>query len=137
MITFLYGPPGSGKTHTVLNEMKRDSENGIRSFLIVPEQETVALERRALTVLPPSAQLRMEVLNFSRLANRVFRQYGGLSYHYIDRGSKAFLMWKTLSELSSSFEFFDAAAASDPSLSEWLLAAISDMKASCTISDSF
>ena len=131
MITFLYGPPGSGKTHTVLNEMKRDSENGIRSFLIVPEQETVALERRALTVLPPSAQLRMEVLNFSRLANRVFRQYGGLSYHYIDRGSKAFLMWKTLSELSSSFEFFDAAAASDPSLSEWLLAAISEMKASC------
>lgn len=131
MITFLYGPPGSGKTFSVLNAMKRDSDEGIRSFLIVPEQETVALERRALTVLPPSAQLNMEVLNFSRLANRVFRQYGGLCYHYIDRGSKAFLMWKTLSELSPMFEFFDADAASDPSLSEWLLAAISEMKASC------
>lgn len=131
MITLLYGPPGSGKTHTVLEEMKKDAENGIRSFLIVPEQETVSAERQALLTLPPSAQLTAEVLNFSRLANRVFREYGGLCYHYIDKGAKAFLMWKTVRELAPLFESFDESTAKETSLSEWLLSAVSEMKASC------
>lgn len=131
MITLLYGSPGSGKTHHILQKMRNDAENGIRSFLIVPEQETVSAERRALTALPPSAQLSAEILNFSRLANLVFRTYGGLSYHYIDKGAKAFLMWKTVRELAPLFESFDPTAVKDPSLSEWLLGTVSDMKASC------
>ena len=131
MVTFLYGPPGSGKTHTILEKMKQDAENGIRSFLIVPEQETVAFERKALLTLPLSAQLTAEVLNFSRLANRVFREYGGLCYHYIDNGAKAFLMWKTLKELAPLFESFSQETASEASLSDWMLSAVSEMKASC------
>ena len=134
MITLLYGPPGSGKTHTVLEHMKRDAENGIRSFLIVPEQETVSAERQALLSLPPAAQLTAEVLNFSRLANRVFREYGGLCYHYIDNGAKTFLMWKTVRELAPFFESFDESTAHEASLSEWLLSAVSEMKASCVTS---
>lgn len=134
MITLLYGPPGSGKTHTVLEHMKRDAENGTRSFLIVPEQETVSAERQALLSLPPSAQLSSEVLNFSRLANRVFREYGGLCYHYIDKGAKAFLMWKTVRELAPFFESFDESTAHEASLTEWLLSAVSEMKASCVTS---
>lgn len=134
MITLLYGPPGSGKTHTVLEYMKRDAENGIRSFLIVPEQETVSAERQALLSLPPSAQLSAEVLNFSRLANRVFREYGGLCYHYIDKGAKAFLMWKTVRDLAPLFESFDESTAHDASLSEWLLSAVAELKASCITS---
>lgn len=130
MISLLFGPSGSGKTHTILNEMKRDAENGIRSFLIVPEQETVSAERRAVSALPPSAQLTTEVLNFSRLANRVFREYGGLSYHYIDKGSKIFLMHKIIRELSPFFRSFDSTAGADASLAEFLLAAVSEMKAS-------
>ncbi len=131
MITLLFGPPGSGKTHKLLEEMKRDAENGIRSFLIVPEQETVSAERRALLSLPPAAQLTVEILNFSRLANRVFREYGGLAYHYIDKGAKAFLMWKTLRELAPLLESFDEKTAHEASLSEWLLSAVSELKASC------
>ena len=47
MITLLYGPSGSGKTHTILEQMKKDANEGVRSFLIVPEQETVSIERTA------------------------------------------------------------------------------------------
>lgn len=135
MITLLYGPPGSGKTHEILKQIKNDAENGIRSFLIVPEQETVSAEREALLSLPPAAQLTAEVLNFSRLANRVFREYGGLCYHYIDKGAKAFLMWKTLRELTPMLESFDEKTAQDASLSEWLLSAASELKASCVTSE--
>ena len=135
MITFLFGPPGSGKTYEILMRMKQDALLGKPSFLLVPEQETVATERRALLFLPPSAQLSAEVLNFSRLANRVFRVYGGLSYHYIDKGSKTLLMWKTLRELSPILESFDEHSGTDASLSEWLLETIGEMKTSAVTPD--
>ena len=130
MITFLFGPPGSGKTREILRSIEGDAKVGIPSFLIVPEQETVAAEQRALRSLPPSAQLTVEVLNFSRLANRVFRVYGGLSYHYIDKGAETLLMWKTLRELSSLLESFDSDGGCDASLAEWMLQTAREMKTS-------
>ena len=130
MITLLYGSSGSAKTRSILERMKKDAENGIRSLLIVPEQETVTSERAALTLLPPSAQLTTEVLNFSRLANLVFRKYGGLSYHYADKSTKAFLMHKTVSEHLTSLCSFDGIPSPDASLSEWFLSAVSELKAS-------
>ncbi len=83
MINFLYGAYGSGKTTAVLNQIKRDTDRGTPTFLIVPEQEAVQSERATLFVLPSSAQLRLEVLSFSRLYNRLCREYGGISYRYI------------------------------------------------------
>ena len=37
MITFLFGPPGSGKTREILRSIEGDAKVGIPSFLIVPE----------------------------------------------------------------------------------------------------
>ena len=79
MLRLIYGHAGSGKTHRILSLLRRDAKAGTRFYLIVPEQQTVQCERMLLELLPPGAQLRGEVLNFSRLANLVFRHYGGLS----------------------------------------------------------
>ena len=78
MITFLYGTYGSGKSTAILESISKDIQNGIHTFLLVPEQETVQTEHATLQALPPSAQLEIEVLNFSRLYNRVCREYGGI-----------------------------------------------------------
>ena len=67
MIKFLFGNNGSGKTSEILEMLRNDAENGTPSILIVPEQEAVLAERMTLEKLPPSAQLSLEVLNFSRL----------------------------------------------------------------------
>ena len=101
MIRFIFGAPGSGKTHRVFEILRECPDN---SFLIVPEQQTVVAERLALERLPFTAQLGFEVLNFTRLANRVFRRYGGLSYHYINPSMRSLFMWKTLKELSPMLE---------------------------------
>lgn len=101
---------------------------GGRAILLVPEQETVSAERRMLTLLPPSAQLRFEVLNFTRLANRVARSVGGLCYHYATPGVAALLMWKTLRELSPLLPQYGAAA-SDEHFAEKLLATVAQLKA--------
>ena len=89
MIRFLYRA-NSDKTRTLLiDSIRADLEAGGKAILLVPEQETVSAERRMLNALPPSAQLSFEVLNFSRLSNKLFRIYGGLSYNYITRGMSA------------------------------------------------
>ncbi len=130
MITFLFGAYGSGKTHAVLDAIEKDTQAGIPCFLIVPEQETVQAEHAALRRLPSSAQLTLEVLNFSRLYNRVCREYGGLSYGYVTPPIRHLLMWQNLRELAPLLEEYGGSAEKDPALCDVLLAAQKECKAS-------
>jgi len=130
MITFLYGGYGSGKTYEVIKSIKKSTDAGRHTFLIVPEQEAVLAERLTLEALPASAQLHLEVLSFSRLYNRVCREYGGLAYHYIKKPIRHLLMWQNLRELAPLLEEFGALAATDSSLCERMLAAVGECKAS-------
>ena len=72
MIHLLCGPSGSGKSTHLLKEMADIVATGGQAYLLVPEQEAVARERAVMETLPPAAQLRFEVFNFSRLANHAF-----------------------------------------------------------------
>lgn len=65
-------------------------------ILLVPEQMALATERAFAARLPAFAPLYFEVSNFSRLADRVFRSEGGISYQYADHAAEIILMWKTL-----------------------------------------
>ena len=132
MITFLYGTYGSGKTTAILEKIKRDTENGIHTFLIVPEQEAVQSERTTLYALPSSAQLSLEVLSFSRLYNRLCREYGGLSYRYITKPIRHLLMWHNMRELSPLLEEYRSFSDRDTSVSDIMLSTISECK-SCGI----
>lgn len=132
MITLLYGTYGSGKTTAVLESISKDIQNGIHTFLLVPEQETVQAEHATLQFLPPSAQLNIEVLNFSRLYNRVCREYGGISYRYITKPIRHLLMWQNLNELAPLLEEYGTLAGKDSSLGEVMLSALNECK-SCGI----
>ena len=114
MITFLYGACGSGKTTEVMERIRKDTENGIHTFLIVPDQEAVSAERLTLHTLPPASQLVLEVLSFSRLYNRVCREYGGLYYRYMTRPIRSLLMWKNLRELAPMLEVYGTHSESPP-----------------------
>ena len=129
MITFLYGAYGSGKTTAVLEKIKKDTDNGIHTFLIVPDQEAVQSERATLLCLPPSAQLKLEVLSFSRLYNRICREYGGLSYRYITKPIRHLLMWHNMKELAPLLREYTSFSERDTSVSELMLSAISECKA--------
>ena len=100
MITFVFGRAGSGKSTFIENKIKEDLANKRQVWLVVPEQQTYVAERHYTKILPATTQLSFEVVNFSRLANKAFRLYGGLSYNYIDNGMKSLLMWKTLKEVA-------------------------------------
>ncbi len=129
MIQFLFGSYGSGKTTAVMDAIKKDTDAGIHTFLIVPEQEAVQSERATLELLPPSAGQYLEVLNFSRLYNRVCREYGGLSYRYMTKPIRYLLMWQNLKELSPLLETYASEKSDVLAMTELMLSTLGELKA--------
>lgn len=130
MLEIIVGGCGSGKTTRVLEMFAEDAlrEPKRNVFLIVPEQETVAIESRVLDILPPSAALNAEVLNFSRLANRVFRKYGGLTYNYVGKGVKSLAAWNAVRTLSPVLREYGAHR-NFADFGDMILSAIEEFKA--------
>ena len=106
MINFIYGRSTNKKQKKLIEMIANDHENDVRSFLIVPEQFAVHTERLMLKSLPSSAQLKLEILNFSRLYNSVCRVYGGIEYNYITKPLKYALMWQNLRDLAPLLEVY-------------------------------
>ncbi len=100
MLTLLTGHSGTGKTTRIADCIRHDIADGHRVFLIVPEQQTVSVEREMACILPASAPLSFEVVNFTRLADTVFRMHGGLANVTSDASLEQLIMWRTLTELS-------------------------------------
>ena len=64
-------------------------ERGERTYLIVPEQQTVMAEAEMTRELSDSAPMYFEATNFTRLANTTFRTLGGVSGEYCTKTKKA------------------------------------------------
>ena len=128
MIRFLYGKNASQKTAEIINALRADAATGKQSVLIVPDQQAVSAERMTLEALPPSAQLSLEVLGFSRLYNRVCREYGGLCYSYITKPIKHLMMWQALREVAPLLTKYQSNAADDPAFIGTMLGTLSELK---------
>ena len=129
MVEFVYGLPGSGKTSYIMSRLAIDAKAGRRAFLIVPEQATVDVEGELAAALPPSAQLTVEALNFSRLANRVFRERGGLVSNYADKSRKLLFMWRALRECAPFLSEYGTRGA-DAALPAAMLDSVKEFKIS-------
>ncbi len=97
MLTLLIGRSGSGKTHQVLESLKQLAADGRqRLLLIVPEQNSFENERALLEIMTPAQAAQVQVLSFTRLADTVFREVGGLAEERLDDGTRALLMSRAL-----------------------------------------
>ncbi len=104
-------------------------ERGVRSYLIVPEQQTVTAEAEMARELPAAAPLFFEVTNFTRLADGVFRSLGGVSRRQADAPSRSLLMWQTLTELSPVLDMTRGRPDVNDGLVKKALAAIGELEA--------
>ncbi len=100
MLTLILGESGTGKTTCVSDAIREDIASGRHVYLIVPEQQTVAVEREMANLLPANAPILFEVTNFTRLCDTVFRLHGGLAGGVCTPAVEQLLMWRCLSELS-------------------------------------
>ncbi len=126
MINFIYGRAGSGKTSRICKLAAESLSKGRKVFLIVPEQMAVDAEARMTELLGNSPSLSLDILSFRRLTNRVFREYGGLSYNYITKSGRMLMMWQTLTELAPLLKTNTAA---ERGAVTRMLSAVSEFKA--------
>ena len=135
MINFIFGNSNTERSAHLVNFLAADASLGTQSILIVPEQNAVQAERLTLEKLPPSAQLSLEVLNFSRLYNRVCREYGQLSYSYITQPIKNLMMWKALREVTPLLSEYQSNAKHDYGFASVMLSTVTEFKYSSVTAD--
>ncbi|MBQ8759051.1 MAG: hypothetical protein IJZ20_05085, partial [Clostridia bacterium] len=96
----IFGKNGHGKTEYVYNRLSECVKERRKAFLVVPEQSAVMTEKQIIKRLGGKSNLYVEVINFKRLCNRVFRELGSLTSTHLDEGAKKMLMLMTLEEIS-------------------------------------
>ncbi len=128
MLKLICGPSGSGKTKAIVNAIQANVQNGVRCFLLVPEQQAYVSERDLAAALPSNAGLSFEVVSFSGLAEDVFREYGGSPVTSKMGGMRSILMWETLRRLSPVLLQYGKVTASDTSLTAKMLATVEELR---------
>ncbi len=129
MLKLICGPSGAGKTEHLTRCIEADIRAGVRSLLLIPEQQAYISERDLAARLPKNAGLFFEVVSFSGLAEDVFCKYGGVTAESVSGAVSSLLMWHTLSTLSPLLEQYGKSAEGDLTLTNLMLSAIAEMRA--------
>ncbi len=107
MLKLILGRSGSGKTHRIRELIRQAATEGYdRIYLLVPEQFSFESERALYRTLGAQQSLMVEVVSFTRLANLVFRECGGLAKQYVDDCARRMLMSIALAELKDSLTVY-------------------------------
>ncbi|MBQ4290808.1 MAG: PD-(D/E)XK nuclease family protein [Clostridia bacterium] len=133
MITLLFGPSGTGKSHLVRERIARALEQGSRVMLLCLEQEAIIAESlltEALSGRIPTVNL--EIQNFDTLPERIFRQYGGAARQNMERSGRRLLMHRVLEELAPQLTTYGKAL-NDLPMADKILTQIEEFKM-CRIS---
>lgn len=129
MLKLICGPSGAGKTEHLTKCIETDIASGVRSFLLIPEQQAYISERDLAARLPKNAGLYFEVVSFSGLAEKLFCEYGGVTAESVSGAVSSLLMWHTLATLSPLLQQYGKSAEGDLTLTNLMLSAIAEMRA--------
>lgn len=105
MVNLLIGRGGTGKSDRIFARMAQEV-GARRQVLIVPEQYSHRAERRLCAAGGNSLSLGGEVLTFTRLANRVFAQAGGLAEPTLDQGGRLLVMYLAVREMEEGLTVY-------------------------------
>ncbi len=106
MLEFLLGTEDRAKIKEIYSRAKSDSAAGKSVFILVPEQYSMYAEQEMIASLGLSAQSKIQILTFSRLANLIFSKLGPLRMNYIDKAGKYLLACRSLQLCKNELNFF-------------------------------
>ena len=96
MLQFILGRAGSGKTTEVFSRVATALHDGKSPVLLVPEQFSFETERAAVERFGMKDAARVQVLSFTRLAERVLRQVGGVAEQVMSDVTRTLLLSRAL-----------------------------------------
>ena len=97
MLSFIYGTDESQRLDEIYRRAKEDAKDGKNVYILVPEQYSMSAEEELISALGFSAQSRIQILTFSRLASLIFSKMGPLRTNYMDKAGKLIMTKRTLS----------------------------------------
>lgn len=106
LLQFVFGRPASGKTFTILQMLKKLTDEGKQSVLLVPEQFTFESERAVLKTIGDRSTLFVNVVSFSRLYDEIGRKIGGIAGTVLRDSDKIIFMSRTLKMVSSELKLW-------------------------------
>lgn len=98
----IYGRKKYGKTEYCLNVVDNCVKNKKKCYFIVPEQFSLASEKRIVEKSGNCANIYVEVLSFTRLCDRVFKTCGKGYVSHITKQGKILCMSRVLAAYSES-----------------------------------
>jgi ATP-dependent helicase/nuclease subunit B len=110
LLKLILGHSGTGKTQFAIQKASELARNNAKVILIVPEQITFKTEKMLIEKMGASACLNIEVLSFTRLAQRVFKEFGGLACSYIDDCGRYIIMRLALKQVSDILKIYQRQA---------------------------
>lgn len=108
MTEFVFGRGAGEKTEYILGKMEQSLKVGKRVIIIVPEHQAMVWDTLTAERLSPIHAFNTETVSFTRLADNVFRAFGGTARKYITDSQKLLLMWNTLVACADKTEAFHA-----------------------------
>lgn len=114
MLHFIYGRTSSGKSDWLYAKAS-ESAKSRRVFIIVPDREAVAAERKCAEL---EGGENIDVVTFSRLVNYIFRKKGSICQSYIGAGAKKIIMYGVLRDIKAELDCFGKVSPSDLSTVE-------------------
>lgn len=111
-LRFIYGRAGSGKSTFCLGDIKKKIEKGASTplILLVPEQFSFQAEKNVLKYLGEKGAFLVQVMSFSRMAQRVFSETGGLARKHMNTAGRSMLIYSIMSRSSGRLKVFGKAA---------------------------
>ena len=108
MLNIITGRTGSGKTRYIRNLAAEIAENqSDKAVIIVPEQFSFETEKGMLQILGNQKINNVEVLSFSRIAERLLSDYGKMTKRPADNATKAVLMSMAIESLEENITYYN------------------------------
>ncbi len=106
MLQLVLGRSGMGKTYTLLDRLEQNVASERRQIWLVPEQYSFESERAILQRLGQRRAAQVEVLSFTRLAQRVFDEVGGVSGLRMDDATRVLLMSRAIEQVADHLTLY-------------------------------
>ena len=131
MLNIITGRTGSGKTRYIRNLATEIAKNESgKVIIIVPDQFSFETERGMLALLGNEKINNIELLSFSRIAERLLRDYGKITKKSADDATRAVLMSMAIESLQDKLVYYKKYQ-KNPLLINELLSFNNELKTCC------